>query len=90
MGCVMRQGLRCGRSGCGARRRSGLRASGPGAWLLLAALALLPGVSHAGPKTRREFQQYDLSVLGFNDGDPYRVKTSEAEGLLEEPDLKVY
>ena len=53
-------------------------------------LAVRAPSAMAGPKTRREFRQYDLSALGFNDGDPYRVKAAEAEGLLEEPDLKVY
>lgn len=55
-------------------------------WLSLAALT----DAHAAPKPKAHRGQYDLSILGFNDGDPYRIKGSEAEAVLTDPDAMVY
>lgn len=52
--------------------------------------ATVAGDAHAGPKPRREFQHYDLSMVGFNDGDPYRVKGTEVEALFEDAALRVW
>lgn len=58
--------------------------------LTIAALLAGHGDAQAGPKPRREFQAYDLSIVGFNDGDPWRMKAAEVEGLLEDPDVMVW
>jgi len=46
--------------------------------------------THAGRKPRPGFQAYDLTMLGFNDGDPYRVKSAEVEGLIEDSEFVVF
>lgn len=59
---------------------------------VLALLTLMLGTSaaFAAPKPKVHRGQYDLSILGFNDGDPYRIKGAEAEAVLTDPDAMVY
>ncbi len=53
----------------------------------VAALAVpaLPSPASAAPKPKRQSVRYDLDVLGFNDGEPYRLRGAEAEAVLAEP-----
>ncbi|MBL8787788.1 MAG: hypothetical protein JNJ59_22995 [Deltaproteobacteria bacterium] len=44
----------------------------------------------AKPKPKTHQGQYDLGILGFNDGDPFRLKGAEAEAVLLDPDAQVY
>ncbi len=61
------------------------------AWLLAVALLVAPTAEAAAkPKPRRGSQQYDLSIVGFNDGEPWRVKGAEVEALFEDSALRVW
>jgi hypothetical protein len=55
----------------------------------LLALALAT-TAHAAPKPRAHRGEYDLSILGFNDGDPFRLKGAEAESILSDPDSRIF
>ncbi|HRE90350.1 MAG TPA: hypothetical protein PK095_14555 [Myxococcota bacterium] len=60
------------------------------ALLATLALTLVAPAAMAAPKPKVHRGQYDLSILGFNDGDPYRIKGAEAEAVLTDPDAMVY
>ncbi len=66
------------------------RAAGGLAWLAVLLFMVPARDAAAGPKPRREFQAYDLSIVGFNEGDPWRVKAAEVEGLIDDPDVLVW
>lgn len=57
---------------------------------LLWSLCCATATTHAAPKPKVHRGQYDLSILGFNDGDPYRIKGAEAEAVLTDPEAMVY
>ena len=56
------------------------------AWIVVAGFA----PSDAAPKTTRKPVRYDHDILGFNDGDPYRLRGAEAEAVLAEPSAVVF
>lgn len=47
------------------------------------------GAAHAAPKPHAQ-GRYDLAILGFNDGDPFRLKGAEAESILTDPDAQIF
>jgi hypothetical protein len=58
----------------------------------LAAAATLAGSlgAHAAPKHKPTSSQYRLDILGFNDGDPYRLRGASAEAVLAQRGAVVY
>lgn len=54
------------------------------------ALGLFGGAAQAAPKTKAPRGVYDLSIFGFNEGEPYRLKGAEAEAILTAPDSAVF
>ncbi len=56
----------------------------------LAAVCLLAASASAAPRPKPHEGEYDLAILGFNDGDPFRMKGAEAEALLSDPDSRVF
>lgn len=66
-----------------------LRAIGGPAIAALAIGALAPAVGWSAPKPHPP-GRYDLSILGFNDGDPFRLKGAEAEAILLDPEAQIY
>ncbi|MFO0750907.1 MAG: hypothetical protein U1F43_35330 [Myxococcota bacterium] len=51
------------------------------------AIALL---ALAAPKPKAYHGVYDLDILGWNDGDPYRLRGAEAEAILSDPDAQIF
>jgi len=44
----------------------------------------------AAPKPKAYRGVYDLDILGWNEGDPYRLKGAEAEAILSDPDAQIF
>jgi len=60
--------------------------------LVRVVLSLALGAStttHAAPKPHGP-GRYDLGILGFNDGDPFRLKGAEAESILSDADAQIF
>ena len=49
--------------------------------LVIAAVGMVAGTANAVPKPHGH-GRYDLGILGFNYGDPFRLKGAEAESIL--------
>ena len=59
--------------------------------LLPIALVLCFGpAAHAGPKPKPNRGQYDLDVIGLNEGEPFRLTGADAEAILSDPDAKLF
>ena len=62
---------------------------------LLAALALCVGLfasppSTSAPRPRPAVIELNLDILGFNEGDPYRLRAAEAEAVLRDPTATLF
>ena len=58
--------------------------------LVAAVILASPGPATAAPKPKIHRGQYDLSILGFNDGDPFRIKGAEAEAVLTDLESQIF
>lgn len=57
---------------------------------LLAATLLVAPAALAGPRPATTTRTYSLDIHGFNDGEPYRLKGSEANAVLAEAGAVVF
>ena len=53
------------------------------------ALTLTAPPAEAAPRPRQESARYDLDILGFNDGEPYRLDGAAAIAVLEDKEAVV-
>lgn len=59
------------------------------AGLALTVVMVGASVAQAAPKPHSP-GRYDLGILGFNDGDPFRLKGAEAESILTDPEAQIF
>lgn len=66
-------------------------AAAPLAALALLAALVVPGPpASARPRPKAPEGHYNLDILGFNDGEPYRLKGAEAEAILGDPGAELF
>ena len=70
-----------------------MRVCGPRELVCLVSILALLGlttIAIGAPSPRPGPRPYDVSILGFNEGAPYRLQGAEAEAVLVDPTAVVF
>ena len=58
--------------------------------LLMSSLGWSAGIAEASPRPTQSKGLYKLDIMGFNEGDPYRIQEAEADAVLTEKGATVF